>query len=118
MGDLTAMVGRLIPPKICELSTCRRPFTPRHDEQRFCCQLHAQKALGAARRGIVPEQLKPAISRKKAAAYARRRAELAAEFGDLTDRELEIFERGFAIGYDRGHSAGYYTAGRRKGDDA
>lgn len=96
--------GFLIPPKLC--AWCRLPFTPRKPEQRYCpkpsrCAYQAQSRL---RRGQVPHA---AVEGKRKRDAAIRDARLGGRFGALSEREQQVFDYAYQLGYDDGYQTAY-----------
>lgn len=98
------------PIRRCAWKTCNRPFSSRiyrNGEgttviQKYCSKGCSNKAFGANGAG---DAIKRAAAALKVKRNARLAANLAAKFGDMTERELAIYRFGRERGYDQGYNA-------------
>lgn len=103
------MAEKLIAPRIC--GYCHEPFTPRGATQRFCPKPFrcAYQWQSRERKGIAPLA---AIAGKRIRDRRVVQARIQSCFGDLSDRELAIYQRGHRDGYDAGFNTAYFTRKR------
>lgn len=94
----------------CALPDCRAWFRPFHRDQEHCSKRCG--AIAVMRRqmaeGEVTPRLKGALAVRQLLARRRAEADIGEAFGDLSDREIQLFNRGVQIGYRRGYQRIYH----------
>lgn len=104
------MDNKLIAPKLC--AWCHEAFTPRRPEQK-CCPKPARCAyllVGQQRIGQPPLA---AIEKRRQMKGKVAEAALTERFGELTEREREIYHVGCRHGYNFGYATCYAPMKKR-----
>lgn len=104
--------SQVLPTRTCP--ECAEPFTaiPRKDRTLpEACKRCVRKFNGRKRRGILPAAFRENVDARKLEARKRHAQQLRQQFGDISEREAEIFSFGVGVGYTRG----YNVASRPKG---
>lgn len=112
---------RQIPDKAC--IECGKVFRP-HSWKQFrrphaCCTQRCRSRRGARLR---PQQLQAATAASVRVMHQRARvrveADICAQYGDLSDREMALFNLAEKIGYRRGYGTAYKRRQREEGTAA
>lgn len=107
---------RRIPEKACAEPTCGRVKRPRYWKDYFsttwCCSRScASKRLYRLRMGKV---LRAATSKRNKRQHRERIAALVGRtYGELSVRDIELFNLGVKVGYNRGYAKGYDSKRRQ-----
>lgn len=98
------MNNKLIAPRLC--LECREPFTPRKPSQRFCPRPARcwYQTMARQKKGKAPLA---AIAKRRQLRGEAAAAAVEARFGQLSEREQDIYAAGYGQGYDAGYHVAY-----------
>lgn len=95
--------------RCCARRGCRVRFAPRRLNHRHCSKRCG--ALAVAQRQAATghrPRLKAALAARAKVSRKRVEAEVGRKYGELSVREIELFNWGRRVGYDQGYNRGYH----------
>lgn len=112
MNARTPIRDKFVRARQCVI--CREAYTPRYVEQQTCGGRCSRIFGGQHNRGRFPAGFAVAASRRREAKDRAIQATCQERWGDLSAREIEIFEFAVRTGYDRGYNKGLQSQRRQK----
>lgn len=99
---------------VCEWPSCQQQFKKRKRAHRFCSRVCANRYL---REHLAAHRVEAQLAANLAAiAAGRNRTERAVrrEYGELSVREIELFNLAVRVGYKRGYQRARYVYSQRQ----